>query len=159
MLPYPSTGDALLLVNLPPASPWQQLPVGAHLMPSLDSTSKLSPSAVEMILTPCLQWALRNRTCVSLLVGGGVHCFHAWNLWVYWLARTPTATRKLKQQKFICSALWRLEVHDQGAGRWFLARPLSTACRRLPSLCILTLSFLCAHVSLAFLCTIKFLSL
>lgn len=70
MLPYPSTGDALLLVNLPPASPWQQLPVGAHLMPSLDSTGKLSPSAVEMILTPCLQWALRNRVCVSLLVGG-----------------------------------------------------------------------------------------
>lgn len=52
-----------------------------------------------------------------------------------------------KQQEFIVSWFWRLEVQIQGVRRvWILLRPLFLARSWLPSLCVSCMTFsLCEH--------------
>ena len=55
---------------------------------------------------------------------------------------------EFKQQKHIFSQFWRLETWAQRASMIWLAsgKPLSSAGREAPSLCFLTLPFLCVHL-------------
>ena len=85
----------------------------------------------------CLQWCLHVSVFLCTTVSM-CHCIcwgcHNQIPWAEWI----------KQQTFIFSQFWRLDVHDQGASKFgFFMRTLFLACRQPPSHCVLMWPFVC----------------